>query len=65
VSKAVRRVLLDTQDRQTIRMALLNGATATPIGAVTHIRLPGRDDSMQFPSALVEDVMAGMKEAAE
>jgi hypothetical protein len=65
VSQAVRRVLIDAQDRQTIRMALLNGATATPIGPVTHIRLPGRQDSMQFPTEMVDEVRRGMDEAAE
>jgi hypothetical protein len=57
ISKAVRRVLAESQDRQTIRMALANGATATPIGAVTHIRLPGQDRAQQFPTDLVDDVM--------
>ena len=65
VSKAVKRILLDTQDRQTVRMALLNGATATPIGPVTHLRLPGSQVSTQFPTDLVDEVRRGMIETAE
>lgn len=52
--------LREAQDRQTIRMALSNGATCTPIGAVTHLRLPGQDRAQQFPTALVDDVLQGM-----
>ena len=64
VSKAVRRVLTDAQDCQTIRMALSNGATATPIGAVTHLRLPGQERTQQFPTALVDEVRRSMMQTS-
>jgi hypothetical protein len=54
VPARTREILMDAQDRQTIRMALANGAVATPIGAVTYLRLPGRQDVMAFPTALVD-----------
>jgi hypothetical protein len=58
--KATVDTLRAVQDRQTIRMALSNGATATPIGAVTHLRLPGQDRAQQFPTELVDDVRRTM-----
>ena len=65
VPKATMDTLRLVQDRQTIRMALSNGATATPIGAITHIRLPGQDRAQQFPTELVEDVQRAMRKARE
>jgi hypothetical protein len=58
--RATVETLREAQDRQTIRMALSNGASATPIGAITHLRLPGQDRAQQFPTALVDDVLQGM-----
>jgi len=55
--KATIETLRATQDRQTIRMALANGAVATPIGAVTHLRLPGQDRAQTFPTAMVDSVL--------
>lgn len=60
ISAAVRSVLAEEQNRHTIRMALANGATATPIGAITHIRLPGQNWTQQFPTALVDEVLQSM-----
>lgn len=59
--KATIDTLRAVQDRQTIRMALANGATATPIGAVTHIRLPGQDRAQSFPTEMVDDVQRAMR----
>jgi hypothetical protein len=62
--RATVATLREAQDRQTIRMALSNGATCTPIGAVTHLRLPSQDRAQQFPTALVDDVRQGMARGA-
>jgi hypothetical protein len=58
--KATLDTLRMAQDRQTIRMALSNGATATPIGKVTFLRLPGQERAQAFPTALVDEVRQGM-----
>lgn len=61
VSKATMDTLRQAQDRQTIRMALSNGATATPIGATTHLRLPGQERVQSFPTDLVDEVLRAMR----
>jgi hypothetical protein len=54
--KATLDTLRMAQDIQTIRMAMSNGAVATPIGEVTYLRLPGQERAQQFPTTLVDYV---------
>lgn len=60
--KRTRAILDDVAQRTTIRSMLANGAIATPIGPVTHLRLPGRQDSATFPTEVVDDVERAIAE---
>jgi hypothetical protein len=45
----------ESEMRAQIRVLLASGATVTPIGRYTHIRMPGAETLHEFPSALVVD----------
>jgi hypothetical protein len=43
----------ESEMRAQIRVLLASGATVTPIGRYTHIRMPGSETLHEFPSAIV------------
>lgn len=55
--KRTAAILADAGERMKIRMLLSNGATATPIGPVTYLRMVGSDLVQTFPTEMVEAIM--------
>lgn len=54
---AAAAVMLDAQDRVTVRIMLDQGGVVTPIGDKAHIRIP-TGGARTFPLALVDAVQA-------
>jgi len=54
--KRTAAILADAGERMKVRMLLSNGAKATPIGAVTYLRMAGSELVQEFPTELVDSV---------
>jgi hypothetical protein len=63
--RPIRAAPTDSDLAATLRVMLALGAVATPIGRVSHVRMPGSQTVQEFPSAMVEQAQRDRLAAVE